>query len=651
MKKALIILAFLPLISWGQFKPWLKYNGNLMKYKSSISQNSLLDGLIMNFNMYEIDTSTLVYNSSTNTVLSFGGDTVILNGSNKTEIGALIRFGNEISGDVYMILDTLGSIDSLKLDKTYTNNIGAVMYRGELSSYTENSSNNYVISQSGNSSMPYLIWAETSNAELKFDGINDYLIVDDNGELSPIGDFTWQIVYRPENLVLFQNNRILSSNYTGTEGYEIFDDRFQFRVRGSSVETKSLTDGEQFTDNIIYNLIITKNNNTYKLHVNGEGDTAFNYTVSQVATINDLHIGATRLPSSYASMGVKSIRMWDRVLNQTEINKLSSKSCFSLQSSLSLPDTIRLLTNENYTIYDNSVAAIHMDDKCTDITYTCDIGSDVVGGYNFNEIEVDTGYYNLTVTATRSGLKVDEFKTIVELFKPGISSTIVDYLQVGNSLTFLGPISDTIKAQVTGGDINLFGTLGSGNHIHEGNPGYKIIDYTTDSRILIGDRNPFWDGTKFNYSKYRSDSISSPTPMDIVAIQMGVNSSVSDVFTIDYIENTWLPNMKIFVDSVIADGTGDIIVMMTPKCTDSAELWFQERGTDEDQNFYMEKIQYIWKRVNETFGGKRYAPNVWVSSGGVFIDRKNYDDTVHPDNLGTNQITTPLRAVIERIMK
>ena len=147
-------------------------------YISSFGNTSLK----LDYNSNNVTKSGLTYNSTGDTIVSVSNDTVVIDDYDDAVIGNSIRFGDPESGTIYTILDTLGSGDSLKLDQICIGNIGDEFYSG---------CDGYIVDQSdyGNDGIQEIgayqsrgIWIETDSSCWKLDGIDDYYILDENGD-------------------------------------------------------------------------------------------------------------------------------------------------------------------------------------------------------------------------------------------------------------------------------------------------------------------------------------------------------------------------------------------------------------------------------------------------------------------------------------
>lgn len=319
---------------------------------------------------------------------------------------------------------------------------------------------------------------------------------------------------------------------------------------------------------------------------------------------------------------------------------------------LTLPDTNYILVGVEYEIYDDGIAAKSIDENALNVDYVCDIGSRTTHGYLFNEEVGDVGFHDFTVFAMAGCDTIDTLEVVINLIEPLETSINSEFLLVGNSLFNAKPIIDSIRTTITGVSVDLNGTYGTPPNEQEGRSGYRYLDYISDYRVIHGGGNPFWIGGEFNFEQYRIDSLGLSLPLDFVIIQLGINSFTYNELDTAWIENTWLGYAKEFIDSVLNDGTEHVILCMPPKCVNNRIYWDALYQGLRDQDQYIRKMQYAWLRLNQIYSGKRYSDRVSVSPQGVFIDRtNNYGDHVHPNDDGYWQLTKPLRALIEGIIK
>lgn len=103
---------------------------------------------------------------------------------------------------------------------------------------------------------------------------------------------------------------------------------------------------------------------------------------------------------------------------------------------------------------------------------------------------------------------------------PPVSQTM---LMLGDSFITQGYIEPDLRALFTADNrtLTLMGTKGSGDNKNEGYAGWKYTDFMNASKSST--TNPFYDGSKFNFSYYmQQNSFSSP---DSVYIQLGTNDA------------------------------------------------------------------------------------------------------------------------------
>jgi len=162
------------------------------------------NSLVLWFDSKNVTKSGLTYNSTGDTIVWASNDTVVVDSTDNIVIGNSIRFGDPESGTIYTILDTLGSIDSIKLDQICTGNIGDEFYIGCDGLIIDQSSYGNDGIQTTGAYQPKGIWIETDSSCWYFDGIDDTWICSNfkNIEVS-------------SSISIFLYIRILSTNRQG----------------------------------------------------------------------------------------------------------------------------------------------------------------------------------------------------------------------------------------------------------------------------------------------------------------------------------------------------------------------------------------------------------------------------------------------------
>ena len=140
-------------------------------YVSSSGDTSLL----LWFDSEDVTKSELTYNSTGDTIVWASNDTVIIDDYDDVVIGNSIRFGNPTTGTIYVIIDTLGRGDSLKLDQICTGNIGDEFYTGCDGLIVDKSIYGNDGIQSIGAYQPKGIWIETDSSRWNSDGADDYI--------------------------------------------------------------------------------------------------------------------------------------------------------------------------------------------------------------------------------------------------------------------------------------------------------------------------------------------------------------------------------------------------------------------------------------------------------------------------------------------
>lgn len=323
---------------------------------------------------------------------------------------------------------------------------------------------------------------------------------------------------------------------------------------------------------------------------------------------------------------------------------------------ITLPDTMYVTTGTDMIIYDDAVAQKMIGEYALNIDYTCAIGSDTTYGYKFSEVQADTGYYQLIVEAKQCATVVDDDTCIVRLIKPANGTGTKTILNIGNSLTnnAASQYTGVIRTNLTGITADMVGTQGTAPNEHEGRSGWAYATF-------LGSSSPFWNVDHIDFNNYRANTLGLGSPIDIVAIQLGINDLILDAVDTTFAQTELLDSVKSLVDYILADGTGAIIIALTPSSENTGDGWWANYTDTRNQNLFIEKIHAFWESLNNTFSGKKYANNVYISHQGMTIDRNNgyikdsngiHTNGVHPaTSYGYGQLANTMTSIMEAILK
>ncbi len=228
------------------------------------------------------------------------------------------------------------------------------------------------------------------------------------------------------------------------------------------------------------------------------------------------------------------------------IKKDSSKDI-----SIFLPPEICIAVGRTIELYNNQVAL------CGNVNnfhfnWDCQIGKSMKRKFSVEGLANQLGEYPLLLTVYDNNRNVvAQASTTLKI----VSNTIINsksLLTIGDSLTNQKAWLNELRL-LSNEQYNLVGTRGTSPLKHEGRSGFSANSYLTDTAYTYESEgiHPFWDGTRFNWSYYKTNTGINP---DAVQIYLGTNGMAIDPTTnannikqiIDYIRQDDA-NIPIFV--------------------------------------------------------------------------------------------------------
>jgi hypothetical protein len=321
----LILFLFIDYIGFCQYRIGSNVKANL---KNSFDKNHISGGdasLVLLFDSDNVTKSGLTYNSTGDTIVWISNDNVVVDSTDHIIIGNSIRFGNAESGTIYTILDTLGSIDSLKLDQDCTANIGDEFFIGcdglivDQSSYGNNGT------QTIGAYQPKGIWIETDSSRWFLEGDDDYISSTSGIDASLI-DITYCIWFRVfDNTInyLFGVSGVGVSTAVGL----IMDVSSTGRIRtrpfgvSSTNSTNGFNDGEW---HFAAHLIDRDGNATLYVDNIQESQVDISSRSENELNTSSWHIGNEG--SQYAYMEFDEVRIYIKLLSESERDQLYQSS-------------------------------------------------------------------------------------------------------------------------------------------------------------------------------------------------------------------------------------------------------------------------------------------------------------------------------------
>jgi hypothetical protein len=280
----------------------------------------LLDSLVLKLQASSISEDSLTYNSSGDLVTAFSNDTVVLDGSSEVVIGNSVRFGIATTGTIYQVLDTLTTSDSLILNQTFTGSVTDEFFWGGVNTWYDESGVGNNAYQTTAIYQPKLLWAGNDSSEVRFDGINDLLNIDN--QFNPNTGYCWHFKYTP--LTNDDNQRIFS-NSRATVGYEIYNDISRLSVRTYSPTTDNfLSDGNTIFPNNEYSVVINKSSNDFTCYIDGNEQLTTTINITDQTTVKSYISGLDLNPNpGIFKQKLKEFTIYNRALTENEIQILS----------------------------------------------------------------------------------------------------------------------------------------------------------------------------------------------------------------------------------------------------------------------------------------------------------------------------------------
>lgn len=240
-----------------------------------------------------------------------------------------------------------------------------------------------------------------------------------------------------------------------------------------------------------------------------------------------------------------------------EIETLTTTESFEL----SLPSEILVAVDRTIELYNNQVAWTGNIDNYH-FKWDCKIGKAMNRKFSITGEEDLIGDYPLTLTVYDNNMKVVATSTsTIKIISKEIGSPKT-ILTIGDSLTNNKAWLEEL--QVLSSDrFTMVGTRGIAPLKHEGRSGWSAGTYLTGISYDYENEgiNPFWDGTRFNWNYYKTQTGIKP---DAIQIYLGTNGMELDPTSngnnikkmVDYIRQDDA-NIPIFIVNTIYRGNQD----------------------------------------------------------------------------------------------
>jgi len=312
---------------------------------------------------------------------------------------------------------------------------------------------------------------------------------------------------------------------------------------------------------------------------------------------------------------------------------------------------IDLVVGKEVTIYGDTLINVPIVNNLN-VTYTCDIGTQVGNNLVVSPVVGNIGDHVLTITFKQGSLLITQVTTKI-VVNPLAVTGDSKVLMIGDSILYLGCTQfDTAINGTLAPTITFVGSLGT-TVKHDGISGIGIATILTDPKS--NPPNHFIKSSAFNMPAYFVDN-SIETP-DYVLIRLGVNDMYGQSLTLnatyngeltDAEQTALINNSKTFVDALLAyDSNLKIIIGLPTICENSGAGW--NASYDETtyiQDSYIRNIHKLWLALITAYDNDTYNPRVSISNEAIFLDRNDgyqktngiHTDGVHPSTSGLTQI-------------
>lgn len=191
---------------------------------------------------------------------------------------------------------------------------------------------------------------------------------------------------------------------------------------------------------------------------------------------------------------------------------------------------------------------------------------------------------------------------------------------IGDSLVGSGHITDTLVSIATTDvmGVQLIGTLGTGENLHEGRGGWTIARYNSD---YVG--NPFWIGGQFNFAQYLTDNVFD-TP-DWVFIHLGINdvfSRTTDSGAASQAQASFA-HLDTIIASIKAADSGINVGLMVPSPPSADQDSFGANYTVGQTRWRFKRSILIWARELITHYSDQEASRIYLVPSNTALDTVN----------------------------
>jgi lysophospholipase L1-like esterase len=203
------------------------------------------------------------------------------------------------------------------------------------------------------------------------------------------------------------------------------------------------------------------------------------------------------------------------------VDSLLEKVLANDSISVFLPSEICVAVGRTIELYNKQVAL------CGNINnfhfkWDCPIGKSLKRKFSITGVSGNIGSHTLTLTVFNGNMVIVATATTTIKVVSNSVSTARNILTIGDSLTNNKPWLGELRT-LSSDMFTMVGTRGTSPLKHEGRSGFAASSYLSGSAYTFENEgiHPFWDGTRFNWNYYKTNTGINP---DAVQIFLGTNT-------------------------------------------------------------------------------------------------------------------------------
>ncbi len=277
--------------------------------------------------------------------------------------------------------------------------------------------------------------------------------------------------------------------------------------------------------------------------------------------------------------------------------------------------------------------------KGTDITIVSPVGQQKEGFFEYTPHKDHVGTHQVQFRFFRKG-KLHLEKT-VNLVVSFMKQTPYKVHCIGDSYTE-GLVWENYLLSETKG-LELLGTRGYGNVLHNGVSGAKVLNYVNDDHFLNYD-NEFRHSGQFDYSNFCTTNNIEP---DYTCIMLGVNDFVDyRTVTEEYLQSV-VDGLVTMVESIHAHKSDiKVLILISNPPSDRQDFFTMAYSCNQHQAVLHYTMMRYANKVIETFRGKE-GENIYCIGINASMDLHNdFANAIHPSEKGYGKIGAAVAKLI-----